>query len=294
MRERHRRLWLLATVVIGCIVSAVQILRDIRLPVQWQVGVAARVNGEKIALDSVNRTVAGLNARDRRSISDAQDRVLSRMIDEELLVQQALDSGAAETDPEVRASLVRAAMSRVNAEATAQPISDLELDEYYQAHRTAYATPARFEIMPFYFESNAFPNLEDARRRARAAQAALRAGRSVTEVQRDADTLPFVIPTQLITARTVINYFGPMSVNLLQSTSTGEFTGTMELDRGVVFLYVNRKVGDEIPSLAIIRELLRGDAMRDRQERALENLLASLRKTARIERSPLPPLVVSR
>jgi hypothetical protein len=294
MTDRNRRLWLVAAVVIGCIVSAVQILRDIRLPVRWQVGVAARVNGEKIALDSVNRTVAGLNARDRRSISDAQDRVLSRMIDEELLVQQALDSGAAETDPEVRASLVRAAISRVNAEAAAQPITERELGGYYQAHRSAYATPARFEIMPFYFESKTFPNLEDAQRRARAAQAALRAGRSVAEVQRYADALPFVIPPQLMTAGTVTNYFGPMSVNLLQSTRTGELTATMELDRGVLFLCVNRRVGGDIPSLAAIRELLRGDAMRDRQERALENLLAALRKTARIERSPLPPLVVSR
>jgi len=56
--------------------------------------------------------------------------VLSRMIDEELLVQHALDSGAAETSPEVRAALVRSAITRVNAEAAAAPIPDRELEDY--------------------------------------------------------------------------------------------------------------------------------------------------------------------
>jgi len=71
-----------------------------------------------------------MDARQRQSESATRHDVLSRMIDEELLVQHALDSGAAETSPEVRAALVRSAITRVNAEAAAGPITVDELSEY--------------------------------------------------------------------------------------------------------------------------------------------------------------------
>ena len=122
MTDRFRRACLVAAVVIGCAWSAFQILHDVRVPVQLLPGVAARVNGRSIDTDSVNRTVAGMDARVRRSEATARHEVLGRMIHEELLVQHALDSGAAETNPEVRAALVRSAITRVNSEAAAEPV----------------------------------------------------------------------------------------------------------------------------------------------------------------------------
>src|SRR5882757_4657840 len=74
------------------------------------------------------------------------------MIDEELLVQHALDSGAAQTNPEVRAALVRSAITRVNSEAAAEPVSERELSEYFAAHRQVYATAASFDVTAVYFE----------------------------------------------------------------------------------------------------------------------------------------------
>ena len=124
MSDGFRRACLAVAVVIGCGYSAFQILHDVRVPVQLLPGVAARVNGHPIDADSVNRTVAGMDARMRRSETAARHDVLSRMIDEELLVQHALDSGAAQTNPEVRAALVHSAITRVNSEAAAEPVSE--------------------------------------------------------------------------------------------------------------------------------------------------------------------------
>src|SRR4051812_22620029 len=135
MSDRFRRACLVGAVVIGCAYSAFQILHDVRVPVQLLSGVAARVNGHSIDTASINRTVAGMDARVRRSEAAARHEVLGRMIDEELLVQHALDTAAAETNPEVRAALVRSAITRVNSEVAAEPVSEVELVAYFDAHK---------------------------------------------------------------------------------------------------------------------------------------------------------------
>jgi len=88
--SRARRAWLISGALTGCVLSAIQILHDARIPVGFLPGVAARVNGREIDAAGVDRTVAGLDARLRNSEPAARKRVVSRMIDEELLVQHAL------------------------------------------------------------------------------------------------------------------------------------------------------------------------------------------------------------
>jgi len=66
MSDPFRRACLVAAVVLGCTFSAFQILHDVRVPMRLLPGTAARVNGRSIDAESVSRTVAGMDARDRR------------------------------------------------------------------------------------------------------------------------------------------------------------------------------------------------------------------------------------
>lgn len=272
MSNSFRRACLAVAVIIGCAYSAFQILHDVRVPVQLLPGVAARVNGHPIDADSVNRTVAGMDARVRLSETAARHDVLSRMIDEELLVQHALDSGAAETNPEVRAALVRSAITRVNSEAAAEPVSEREVSGYFEAHKEAYAAPASFDVTVLYFESAP---------RAAAARAAIGAGTPVQQVA--ADPLPFAPPGSHVSPRTLANYFGPGIAEAVGHLAVGHTTEVTQLGNGLVLIYLNNKTPGEIPSLASIPELVAADALRDRQEHALEALLASLRQNAHVE-----------
>jgi hypothetical protein len=306
MTDTFRRACLVAASGLGCAFSAFQILHDVRVPVQLLPGAAARVNGRPIDLDSINRTVAGMDARQRRSESATRHDVLSRMIDEELLIQHALDSGAAETSPEVRAALVRSAITRVNAEAAAEPISDGELNEYFESHRQVYATAARFDVTPLYFESHdadaarsnatvvrastaaGHTDAVAARARATAARVAIQAGTPFEQLLNTSERPPFDSPGQQITPRTLANYFGPATADAVDHLTPGQTTEVTQLGSGVVFIYLNNKIPGEVPSLASIRDLVAADAMRDRQERALEALVASLHQAARIELATSP------
>ncbi|MBS0420682.1 MAG: peptidyl-prolyl cis-trans isomerase [Proteobacteria bacterium] len=310
MTDGFRRACLIAAVVVGCTYSAFQILHDVRVPVQLLPGVAARVNGHQIDADSVNRTVAGMDARMRGPEAAARHDVLTRMIDEELLVQHALDSGAAQTNPEVRAALVRSAITRVNSEAAAEPVSEAELSQYFAAHREVYATAASFDVTPVYFEGEgaddagdtgggrAGTGLTGAWGRAAAARAAIDAGAPLSQATAGADPLPFNAPCQHVTPRTVATYFGPSIADAVSRLPVGHTTEPTRLGNGVVYLYLNNKTPGEIPALAGIHDLVAADAMRDRQEHALEALLASLRQSAHIEfatsPSSAPPVTASR
>lgn len=276
MSNGFRRACLAVAVVIGCGYSAFQILHDIRVPVQLLPGVAARVNGHPIDADSVDRTVAGMDARVRRSETAVRHDVLSRMIDEELLVQHALDSGAAQTNPEVRAALVRSAITRVNSEAAAEPVSERELSGYFEAHKEAYAAPGSFEVTALYFEATA-------RSRAAAARAAIESGTPVEQVANAADPLPFAPPGTHVSPRTLANYFGPGIADAVGHLAVGHTTEITPFGNGVVFIYLNNKTPGATPSLASVRDLVAADVLRDRQEHALEALLASLRQTAHVE-----------
>lgn len=327
MTDRFRRACLVTAVIVGCAYSAFQILNDVRLPVQLLPGVAARVNGHQIDADSVDRTVAGMDARMRGSEAAARHDVLSRMVDEELLVQHALNSGAAQTSPEVRAALVRSAITRVNSEVAAEPVSEQELAEYFAAHKEAYATAASFGVTPVYFGARDVGGIDGAERlasaradagtsavawrgqatgnrraagtgrgdsaawtRAAAARAAIDAGVPLMRAAAGADPLPFAAPSQHVSPRTLVTYFGPAVADAVDRLTVGHATEPTKLGNGVLFLYLNSKTPGEVPPLTSIHDLVAADALRDRQEHALEALLASLRQSAHIEFATSPNL----
>jgi len=297
MTDGFRRACLIAAVVVGCAYSAFQILHDVRIPVQLLPSVAARINGHEIDVDSVNRTVAGMDARMRGPEAAARRDVLSRMIDEELLVQHALDSGAAQINPEVRAALVRSAITRVNSEAAAEPVSERELSEYFAAHRQVYATAASFDVTAVYFEGRGGDG-GGGSARAGEARSVIEAGTSIRQAAAAADPLPFGAPGQHVSPRTLANYFGPAVADAVGRLAVGHTTEPTQLGNGVVFLYLNNKTAGEVPALASIHDLVAADALRDRQDHALEALLASLRQSAHIEfatsPTPAPPVAASR
>ena len=281
-----RRAWLLAGALVGCLAGAADILHGLRVPVRLLDGVAARVNGREIDSSSVERTVAGADAAIRATGAAAGNRVLARMIDEELLLQQALDSGAAQTDPEVRAALVHAAINRVNAETAALPMTRGDIEAYFAAHRAAYATPTRYAVTPLYFAARQYPDLGTARQRAAAVRSALRAGEPVELLAPTADTLPFVPPGELATASTLVNYFGSTVVNSIDEVRIGGSTPPIDFGRGILIVYVSRRIDGGIPPLDGIRSLVAADWLRERQEAALAKLLDSLHKAAHIDVAP--------
>jgi hypothetical protein len=150
-------------------------------------------------------------------------------------------------------------------------------------------------VTPLYFAAESG---QAGATRAEAARAALEAGTPVEQVVATADPSPFRSPGSQVSPRTLANYFGPALADAVGRIATGHTTEVTQLGNGVVFIYLNSKTSGEIPSVASIHDLVAADALRDRQEHALEGLLASLRQSAHIEfatsPNPAPPVAASR
>jgi len=174
----------------------------------------------------------------------------------------------------------------VNAETAALPVTRGDIEAYFAVHRAAYATAARYEITPLYFEAMQFPDLRTARQRAETAREGFRAGRPVELLTRAADTLPFVPPGALATAGTLVNYFGSTVVNSIEGVRIGESTPLINFGRGVLVVHVGRRIDGEIPALDRIESLVEADLLREQQETALARLLDSLHKAAHIDVAP--------
>jgi hypothetical protein len=78
--------------------------------------------------------------------AEQRQKVLSEMIEEELLVQRGLEVDLAAADPDVRTALVAGVNLQVDAEVLAKQPSELELQSYFDQHRDKYTAEGTMQI----------------------------------------------------------------------------------------------------------------------------------------------------
>src|SRR5207247_1932083 len=137
---------------------------------------AVNAGGLRCARDADRRDPPG---------EDDRRRVLDRLVDEELLVQRALELGLARRDRLVRAELAGAAIGLLGTTADAPEPTRAELEAFYDAHRDDFTEPGRIRVEQVFVGAASLE--EEARAGGRAAAAArrLRAGDALAGVRRD-------------------------------------------------------------------------------------------------------------
>lgn len=99
----------------------------------------ALVNGKAIREDEYVTALA-LLAGDKRSALTDQDRahVLTRLIEEELLVQHGIASGVVDTDRTVRRAMTQALMDSIVAASASELPTDAELRTFYEQQQSRF------------------------------------------------------------------------------------------------------------------------------------------------------------
>jgi hypothetical protein len=138
VRERNEELaagagapdirWLIAGALAGLLAAGYGILRQADSGDVLPANVVARVNDQVINRDRYDRALARLitygAADDERAL------LLQRLVDDELLVQRALELGMVRSDTAVRNAMVDSLIASVTAEADAASPTDEELERY--------------------------------------------------------------------------------------------------------------------------------------------------------------------
>lgn len=147
-----------ANLLLACGVSAGMLLAlgQLVLPApDLPIGAAARVNARLITHEEWERAIAAVAYGRRTPLTDEdRQRILARLVDEELLVQHGLALGLAEHDRRLRGQLVTDVIA-----ATAAGVPDLDdaaLRRYYEANRDRFVTPPRLRVAALRGDGAAF------------------------------------------------------------------------------------------------------------------------------------------
>jgi len=236
----------------------------------------ASVNGEPIRTADFERAVGAVDADLRDPIDDRRKRqVLDRLIDEELLVQRALDLGFVRTDRATRSNLVQAVIGAVVSEAESFEPSDAEVAAFYAEHRDYFTTPGRVRMRQVLIrDPEGVARAEEATRR-------LRAGEPFATVAAelgDPEIAP--VPDAPLPASKLREYLGPTATRTVLELAPGAVSDPVRSSTGFHVIELVEREEPAVPPLDEIRDLVRAEARRRHADRALRTYLDELRADA--------------
>lgn len=278
----RRARWLLAAgAAAGIALAASGLVRGAAIPGgSLGAGEVARVNGASIRAEELERLVAALEADKRSPLTDAdRRRVLDRLIEEELLVQRALEIGLVDSEPGVRKVLVQALVDSIVAEAESEEPEPEALRGFYEEHRDYFTGGERFRVERLVFRARAggAPPGE----RAREARRALEAQEPADAVrERLADAPVVTLPDTLLPAAKLREYLGPEAVATLLAAPAGSWTEAGEGAAGVQLLRLAERRGGEAFSYEALAPQVAAEWRRQQGDRALRESLDFLRAAA--------------
>jgi len=234
----------------------------------------ATVNGVPIGQAEFEQAVTAI-ATDRRGGLQAGDtqRVLARLIDEELLLQRALALGLVRREPRVRGQLVSIMIDTAVAEAGARDPDERELRAFYDEHREYFTQPGRLRVL-----HRAVPGTDaGARERAVALGAAMERGETP-----EASPDVVLAPEALLPVSKLEQYLGPSVIETALALPVGGVSQPIASTGGYHVIRVVEREPDVTPPFEAVRASVRGEVVRRRGETALRAYLDQLRSEADI------------
>jgi parvulin-like peptidyl-prolyl isomerase len=285
--RRARRL-LTAGALVGLATAGAGLLWSAQRPDSVPRGAVAVVNGIAVRAADYDRAVTALGSDRRDGLSEKDRRfVLDRLVDEELLVQRALDLGLPRSDRKIRNELVAAMIESATAEAATREPDDAELRRFFSANQDWFAAPGQLQVRQLWVRGR--PARDDAAARARASDAAgrLRAGTGFAEVAAAlGDPLVAPAPPALLPAPKLASYTGPDAIARLEELGPGAVTDPLPLAGGYQVLELVTRTAPRTPPLEAVAPQVRAEWRRRAGDAALERYLADLRRSAHIELAP--------
>src|SRR5512134_1414340 len=258
MEERGRaRALLVAGAALGIALAALGLVRGGTLPGSaLESGEVARVNGVAIRSDELERLLGALEADKRSPIGEAdRARVLARLVDEELLVQRAVEIGLLDSEPGVRKALVQALVDSVVAEAESEEPDPADLRRFYEESRDYFGAGERIRVERLVFRAGSRPG--DPVERARQARQALADGQPLEAVAAALADEPLVpLPASALPAAKLREYLGDDLAQQTLAAPDGVWSEPRESAEGVQLLRVaERQRAESAPFEAVAQQV---------------------------------------
>lgn len=200
--------------------------------------------------------------------SDPQN-ILERMIDEELLIQRAIDLGMLEHDSEIRSIIIQKMISSIIAETNNLRFSKQDLQEFFYENKGFFTPSPKLHLLKLSFSSI---NND----KAQLARDFLLAG-NLLAAKELAEPEVIKLPNTLLPAIKVREYIGPFLTQEALKLEEGEVSDLINLDDQIHLLIVVGKLIQTAPTFDELYEEIESEFIRSKGEEMLDKYLSDLR-----------------
>jgi hypothetical protein len=254
-------------------------------------GTAAVVNGREISQANLESAVRALAADSDHTIGQAERRrVLDRLIEEELLVQRAVELDLDVKDRNIRNRLVGAMIETIVAGVDQQPFSDEEVEAFFLENSDFFTGAGRIWVRSLRFAASNDRSDPESLESAREASARLRQGESIEAVAEELGASPSPsIPDGLLPPAKVREYLGPTPTRAALGLNAGEVSDPVRVASAYFVLQMIARTLPSSPSLSAVEPQVRAEMRKRAGDEQLREYLNMLRNRAEIRLPPSDP-----
>ena len=200
--------------------------------------------------------------------SDAEN-ILERMIDEELLIQRAVDLGMLENDSELRSIIIQKMISSIIAETKNIRFSQQDLQTFFVENKDFFAPSPKLHLLKL-----SFPRVNAVQ--ADKARQMILSG-DLMSAKQLAETDVIQLPNTLLPATKIREYIGPLLTQEALKLNDGEVSQIIASENQLHLLIVVKKLRESAGSFEEMYEEIESEFIRQKGEEMLDEYLLDLR-----------------
>lgn len=258
-------------------------------------GAIAVVNGQPLSRDSYERFAAAV-AQERKTAAlpvEERQRLLDRLIEEELLLQHGIGMGLARHEPTARRVIVQSVIAAVTGAAEGREPEEAELRAYHAENPGRFSRPGRVSVEALV--SPVADREQDGAARALATEVAAflqedgeGEGRTLEDAQARWPALSAPpMPGGPVPLETVRRYLGPTAALRARDLEAGAVAEPFRASAGYVVLRMLERQPDRVPPFEEVADQVRAEWTRSQGEQALRGFLDDLRASAEVQAEPV-------
>lgn len=273
---------------IGLLIAAFAILEpapteEVHVPAD----AAALVNGYAIPLEDYQRALRAV-ATDSREVPDEETRayVLDRLIEQELLVQKAIELGFDRRDRTVRNVIISAMVQTVLDDAASTESTPAEIEAFYEENQYYFARTGRVRVREVRIPVLESANEASAREAAEAAATRLRLGEPFDLVAKELGTPPIApIPGGYLPPAQLRRYVGPTPAEAAFALRPGDVSDPIRGGSAYHVIEMIDREAAEVPPLEDIRRQVIREMDRRAGDLALQVYVQRMMQNSEIHRA---------
>ena len=236
----------------------------------------ARVGEKEISRQRFEEIIKVLDDQSNSELTlEKKNLIRERLIDEELLIQRAIELDLVRNDSLVKGNVIQTMFQHIiNSNELVEP-SEAELREYFSKEKNYFSSGRRYKLKNYTFR-----NLDDAETAINLLnQSDLESFLKLVETESAID-----LPNVFLTPQKIRDYLGPKVLDELTSLEKGGFSNVFEINQVPSIVICIDILLDNNPKFEEIAEQIKNKFIRDREDSLVKEYIENLRNFYEIEK----------